>query len=175
VLEASASRKKTEIGERRGVVSCLLDEMFGKLFEDEHGLTTGSDSIDQLFEEVADTTKSIDDRAEAIEVLNASIARHERRAINKEMFNRWMHNEEVVDVLDTVEVDMSTRFELFDALDVDMAGEIRAEDFVPRMMLFRGPITKLDVVATRLKIRHLVKLLSLICGALGIRDPVTTE
>merc|ERR1719198_1093701 len=100
------------------------------------------------------------ERSRDVEALLKEIE-HEESSVNRKTFNEWMRRPEACGMLDSCEVDHSTRFELFDALDVTMEGELSVAEVVERLMMFRGPTTKLDVVATRLKVRYIVKQLKL--------------
>ena len=71
-------------------------------------------------------------------------------------------------MLEDVKVDPSTKTYLFDALDFECRGELDVNTIVAGIMNLRGPITKLDIVATRLKIMHIMRLTMDICRKLGI-------
>merc|ERR1712151_178438 len=81
-------------------------------------------------------------------------------AITRDVFNSWLsHDKDMLNVLEDLDIETSTKYELFDMLDVDMGGELDFGELVDGIMRVRGPIAKCDIVATRLGVRHMTKLL----------------
>merc|ERR1712084_16287 len=80
----------------------------------------------------------------------------EEKVVDKALFEAWLARPDVTSLFEEVEVDTSTKFDLFDALDVDGRGELTLNTIVEGLMKLRGPISKLDVVATRLKVTHIM-------------------
>merc|ERR1711924_184252 len=78
--------------------------------------------------------------------------------IPREVFNHWLTYPDVIKMLDAAGIDTATKFELFDVLGVDMGGELSLEEMVNGLMKLRGPITKTDLVAVRLKVRYTTKM-----------------
>merc|ERR1719247_995668 len=64
----------------------------------------------------------------------------------------------MVQMLAEAEIDVSVRSDLFDVLDVDMSGELELDEVIGGLMMMRGPITKSDMVAVRLKVGFIVDL-----------------
>ena len=50
-------------------------------------------------------------------------------------------------------IETATKSEVFDVLDSDMSGALTVQELTSGLMRLRGPITKTDVVATRLQVR----------------------
>merc|ERR1711988_1675431 len=61
-------------------------------------------------------------------------------------------------MLEDAHIETSTRADLFDVLDVDMGGELAIGELVDGLMRLRGPITKSDIVAVRLKVSYMTKM-----------------
>merc|ERR1712039_483943 len=73
-------------------------------------------------------------------------------------------------LLDEVEVETSTKFELFDVLDADMGGELGLDELIGGLMRLRGPISKSEIVAIRLKVQYMTKLLEDVWEKLGCNE-----
>merc|ERR1712193_522894 len=70
-------------------------------------------------------------------------------------------------MLEEVDIETSTKFELFDVLDVNMGGELGLDELIGGLMRLRGPISKSDIVAVRLKVRYMTKLIEDVWRKLG--------
>merc|ERR1712176_640585 len=92
----------------------------------------------------------------------------EDKVVDKALFDTWIQRADVTALFEEVEVDTSTKFDLFDALDVDGREELTLNTIVEGLMKLRGPISKLDVVSTRLKVAHIMRMVMDICRKLGI-------
>merc|ERR1712224_938498 len=92
----------------------------------------------------------------------------EDRVVNRDLFELWVQRDDLTCLLEDVKVDPSTRSYLFDALDFECRGELDINTIVAGIMNLRGPMTKLDIVATRLKIMHIMRLTMDICRKIGI-------
>merc|ERR1711972_783611 len=64
-------------------------------------------------------------------------------------------------LLEDIEVETSSKHEVFDVLDVDMSGHLTVEELVHGLMTLRGPVSKVDIVAVRLKVRYITSLIEL--------------
>merc|ERR1712137_291930 len=88
--------------------------------------------------------------------------------ITRDIFNGWLiHDRRMIDILEELDIDTATKFELFDMLDVDMGGELEFGELVDGLMHVRGPIAKIDIVATRLSVRYLTRMMECVCHELG--------
>merc|ERR1712232_780735 len=79
--------------------------------------------------------------------------------IPRDVFNTWLRDSDFLDVIEECEIETATKFELFDVLDVDMGGELSFDELVNGLMRLRGPISKSDTVAVRLKVRYMTHML----------------
>ncbi|CAJ1389317.1 unnamed protein product [Effrenium voratum] len=92
--------------------------------------------------------------------------------VTKDEFNHWLATEkDLIDKLDESEIDMSCKSDLFDVLDADLSGELEFEEMVDGLLKCRGPASKTDIIAVRLKTALLVRMLNKVCEKLGIDDP----
>merc|ERR1712066_162767 len=78
--------------------------------------------------------------------------------ITRALFNTWLKDPQFLALLEDCEIDTATKFDLFDALDVDMGGTLEIHELVNGLMRLRGPVSETDIVAMRLKIRHVTDL-----------------
>merc|ERR1712151_717453 len=77
-------------------------------------------------------------------------------------------------MLEDVEIEASTKLELFDVLDVDMGGHLGIDELIGGLMRLRGPISKTDVMAIRLQVRYVTKLMEDVWHAV-IGDPAASD
>lgn len=76
--------------------------------------------------------------------------------ISRERFNSWLQDQDFQSLLQEAEIDIANKFQLFDVLDVDQGGLLSLDELTTGLMNMRGPITKADIVAVRLMVRHLI-------------------
>eukprot|EP00440_Ansanella_granifera_P033698 gb/GFBE01036561.1/.p1 GENE.gb/GFBE01036561.1/~~gb/GFBE01036561.1/.p1 ORF type:complete len:481 (+),score=104.09 gb/GFBE01036561.1/:1-1443(+) len=88
------------------------------------------------------------------EVYNALVL--EDRSVSRSQFMSWLELPVFVNALENADIDTSTMNEMFDTLDADMGGNLELDELVTGLMKLRGPISKNDIIATRLKVRELV-------------------
>lgn len=92
--------------------------------------------------------------------------------VTKEEFNHWLTTEkEFISKLDDAEIDLSCKFDLFDVLDADLSGELEFDEMVDGLLKCRGPASKTDIIAIRLKTALVVKMMTKVCEKLGIDSP----
>ncbi|CAK9049990.1 L type [Durusdinium trenchii] len=88
---------------------------------------------------------------------------------NLDEFNHWLSSHDgLLETLDDAEIDLSCKSDLFDVLDADMSGELEFEEMIDGLLKCRGPASKTDIIAIRLKARLLVRMMTAICQKLGI-------
>jgi len=79
--------------------------------------------------------------------------------ITKRTFNSWLlNNKQLLESLDDAEIDTSSKFELFDVLDIDLSGKLPFRETVEGLMKCRGPVSKTDIISIRLRVRYLTRL-----------------
>lgn len=79
--------------------------------------------------------------------------------ISRDQFHGWLTVPAFLDVLERADIDTSTKFDLFDILDADMGGSLEPAELLTGLMKLRGPVSKNDIIATRLKVRLLTQAL----------------
>merc|ERR1711937_137618 len=89
--------------------------------------------------------------------------------VDKSVWESWLQMPATLKLLREVEIDVSARHDLFDALDVELTEAISLDTLIGGLMKLRGPINKLDIVATRLKVTHIMRMTIDICHKLGIQ------
>ena len=73
----------------------------------------------------------------------------DKRFAGRGRVKRWCERYNGVDLLEGVMLDLSFRSCWFEALDFECRGELDVNTIVAGIMNLRGPITELDIVATR--------------------------
>merc|ERR1712050_717281 len=79
--------------------------------------------------------------------------------VTRDVFNTWLMNPDMLNLLEECEIETATKFELFDVLDVDMGGTLGVNELIGGLMRLRGPVSKSDIVAVRLKVRYITELI----------------
>eukprot|EP00933_Yihiella_yeosuensis_P025887 TRINITY_DN20074_c0_g1_i1.p1 TRINITY_DN20074_c0_g1~~TRINITY_DN20074_c0_g1_i1.p1 ORF type:complete len:472 (+),score=45.82 TRINITY_DN20074_c0_g1_i1:168-1418(+) len=79
--------------------------------------------------------------------------------ISRKQFDEWLENPFFLELLAECHVDVSSKAELFDTLNTDMSGILHMKELVTGLLKLRGPITKSDIIATRLKTRYCTEML----------------
>lgn len=92
----------------------------------------------------------------------------EELVIDQRLWEIWLEKPTRMQLLSDVETDPSTECDLLDALDVELRNELSLDTIVERLMKLRGPISKLDIVATRLETSHIMRITMDICHRFGI-------
>eukprot|EP00927_Polykrikos_kofoidii_P021402 TRINITY_DN20251_c0_g2_i1.p1 TRINITY_DN20251_c0_g2~~TRINITY_DN20251_c0_g2_i1.p1 ORF type:complete len:628 (-),score=96.83 TRINITY_DN20251_c0_g2_i1:29-1912(-) len=76
--------------------------------------------------------------------------------ITRDTFNTWMCDDVMMKILDEADVDLSSKFEIFDVLDADASGYLTMEELREGIMSLRGPIRKTEIVAIKLATRCVI-------------------
>mmetsp|Transcript_12325 Transcript_12325/g.38499 ORF Transcript_12325/g.38499 Transcript_12325/m.38499 type:complete len:143 (-) Transcript_12325:111-539(-) len=82
-----------------------------------------------------------------------------QESVTREAFKAWLRDDEFRELLDEADIEITNHSELFDVLDADMGGELSMDELTTGLMKLRGPVTKADIVAVRLKVSHLTRIL----------------
>eukprot|EP00929_Paragymnodinium_shiwhaense_P101262 TRINITY_DN6421_c0_g2_i3.p1 TRINITY_DN6421_c0_g2~~TRINITY_DN6421_c0_g2_i3.p1 ORF type:complete len:823 (+),score=241.23 TRINITY_DN6421_c0_g2_i3:141-2609(+) len=178
VVTAHVQRKQQALGENAGFMEVRIHEVIAQRFlecKEEEAAALDEDDGHELHNPLDALTaegkaRQIELRKEKTDSFLASLD-EEECVVTKDIFNNWLMHPEIIDLLEQIEVETSTKYELFDALDVDGGGELTIEELVSGLMKLRGPISKIDIVASRMKVAYITELIEEICRKLGIVVP----
>ena len=91
--------------------------------------------------------------------------------VTREEFSHWLSSEKsLLEMLTEAEIDLSCKSDLFDVLDADLSGELEFEEMIDGLLKCRGPASKTDIIAIRLKTSWLVRMMAQVCEKLGIDE-----
>eukprot|EP00929_Paragymnodinium_shiwhaense_P101271 TRINITY_DN6421_c1_g2_i1.p1 TRINITY_DN6421_c1_g2~~TRINITY_DN6421_c1_g2_i1.p1 ORF type:complete len:743 (-),score=190.41 TRINITY_DN6421_c1_g2_i1:237-2465(-) len=79
--------------------------------------------------------------------------------VTRDVFEDWLHEKELLTMLDDLDIGTSNKNELFDVIDCDLSGELEVAEIMSGLMKLRGPPDKSDAVASLLGIRYMTKML----------------
>jgi len=79
--------------------------------------------------------------------------------ITKEVWNTWIQDQDLIDLLQDMDVHTGNKDCLFDVLDSDLSGQLEVNEVVSGLMTLRGPPEKCDTVATLLTVRHIAGMI----------------
>jgi len=60
-------------------------------------------------------------------------------SINKQCFDMWLEDKQMLDLLDDMDIPTANRASLFHVLDSDMSGSLQMKEVVDGLMKLRGP------------------------------------
>ncbi|CAJ1340850.1 unnamed protein product [Effrenium voratum] len=162
VLKSQGQRKLKEIGDTSAAVCTELKLQFRR-FLCEPTVASHRTLFSRLSESAQQKLSSLTDesfyrdQASRRKIAEATyrILQEDKVSISRDMFMMWLQDPEFTTMLEEADVDMSDKFRMFDILDVDMGGELSADELVTGLMQLRGDVSKGDIVAIMLKVRHL--------------------
>jgi len=96
-----------------------------------------------------------------ISELNADLA------ITRPVFNMWLKDPDMLNLLDALDINMANLTDLFDVLDADLSGQLDVHELISGLMRLRGPPEKCDTIETLLGVRHMTSMLEDIRFRLG--------
>jgi len=155
VLISGTKRTQQQLVDRKEEMEQRITRFIYRRFAESRRVRNDRESKGDLEEE------------QAVASCIADIHPHER-VVEKSLFDAWIQQPDMVELFESVEIDTSIRFDLFDALDVDGKEVLHLTTIVEALMRLRGPLSKLDVVATRLKVSHIMRMVMDICRKLGV-------
>jgi len=174
VVTTTVKRKQQELGAREDEMKVNIEEMLIHLVR-----TTAMETCSALRTRT-DRTKDVRISTGGLSAA-ASVEQRARTAaegmaqlratdclITRDLFNAWLTDPDMLALLDDMEIDTATKFEIFDVCDVDKSGSLTADELVSGLLRLRGPISKCDIIAVRLKVRYLTDMLEDIHNSLDL-------
>merc|ERR1712032_449192 len=154
VVTASVQRKQRELGESAIRIETKIQETIAKLL----GLEFASRASNHIetFTEEGKAAMLEARRRESQSVLQSMMASDTQ--ITKDVFQMWLEDPLMMQMLEEADIETATKAELFDVLDVDHGGELGLDELIGGLMRLRGPVAKCDIVAVRLNVRYLTQL-----------------
>lgn len=73
-----------------------------------------------------------------------------------QQFSVWLEDSSFLRVLENAEIDVHNKASLFEVLDADLSGSVTVLELLNGLLKLRGPVTKADIIAIRLKVRQLI-------------------
>jgi len=92
--------------------------------------------------------------------------------ITRKQFNMWLQKPETLQMLEDIDVETATKYELFDVLDINMDGTLSRHEVVDGLMRLRGVVTKTDIVAIRMKVQYITTVIESL-DTIGLRKAKT--
>jgi len=168
-------RKLREIGESSVRTRTRLQRIFKKLFKGEI-TTPGGVKLKERFMNyflelpivktvLEDVRKSRSNSKSSLDFQNERLdsVRSEPSisgSVSREEFNAWLEDEALTALLDEMDIQMASKYEIFDALDVNMNGDLELTEVIDGLMKLRGQMTKSDIVAIRMKVRYITGVIT---------------
>jgi len=172
VMTTSEARKKADLVEATTQMEARITDMVVDAFsapstDDNNGAQTDNGSGSRITDRLRQSRHFC---PVEFHKLHCDSYRDATITVIKEAFDQWIKKPEVATLLDEIDVDSSSKTELFDAIDVSGSGYIDANDLIALLLKLRGPISKLDMVSARMKVSHNSKVLAQICDHFTITD-----
>jgi len=79
--------------------------------------------------------------------------------VTRAVFDNWLTKSAMLTLLRNIDIETATKHELFDVLDVNMDGCLSKDEVASGLMRLRGAVTKSDIVAIRMQVRFMSKLI----------------
>jgi len=159
VVSTTVKRKQQDLGSREEEMRIAIEEMLVDMLRNATSRRKGTRSSMHAKSVLHERSKTC--------ALAMAQVRSERVLISRELFNTWLTDPDVLALFDEVEIDTATKSEIFDVCDVDKSGSLTPDELVSGLMRLRGPISKCDVIAIRLKVRYLTQMLEDIHHMIG--------
>merc|ERR1712039_751013 len=167
----NVQRKQAELGESSARIRNKIIDTIGRLVK--HQLENDRKGVKQRVTETVRqsayaqrlTQKNASD--DAMESKMLTELEEDELVITRDVFNTWLKDPDFEAMLEEADIETSTKFELFDVLDVDMGGELEIDELIGGLMSLRGPISKSDMMAVRLQVKHVTKLMEDVWNKVG--------
>lgn len=168
VMSQSVQRKQKERSLVSEQMEVKLKELILKLLRHETVKRTNvTGYFMSLFNRKVETTfntKSMEavhiaTRRTQVDHAIANMEQEEDPRITRTIFDLWMKDPEMIDMLDELDIGTGDKAQIFDVLDCDRSRELEVEQVVSGLMALRGQTEKCDVVAVLLCLRWMTPLI----------------
>lgn len=153
VMEDHAIRKTRSIAETARRFEVDIMEHLLRLSQNQSAIVSQN-----VKEEIEGIAESASNRAVCVRAQFQCLA-HASVVISRSAFDVYMSDEKLLSTLTEAEIEVDHGRNIFDFLDADMGGYLTAVELLQGLVSLRGPVSKLEIVGMRLKIRHIIKLL----------------
>jgi len=161
VVNTQAERKQRDLSDSSDSIETLVKEVLLRL-----ALQSKATGVpDDVEADIRSTDKVFKDRHIRIST-QFDILTEAEIEISKDQFGVWLEDPEFIHALRESEIDVHNKAALFEVIDVDMGGSLTVVEIFAGLMKLRGPVTKADIIATRLKVGHLIESAKLVPLAL---------
>jgi len=162
VVSQTAHRKQSNIGMTGQHMRCKLQEMFSEL------VINGKSIMGKRCHLLTPKQKRELEKDWQKDVAQAYSALPKDLEISRDVFQLWINDTKFRHLLDEAEIETSNPADVFDCLDADMSGSLTLIELVDGLLRLRGPITKCDMIAIRLKCTEMVSMLQSLCRVCGV-------
>lgn len=149
----SAKRRQEKLGETAEETKRKFQEVFADF------IMNGNPASGRQHHLLTRAEKDAIAKQMEVDALAAFHSLPEGLSISRRIFDEWIVRDEFTSMLQEADVDASNINELFEALDADMDGRLTPDEIVDGLMKLRGPVTKVDMIAVRLKVRYCTRML----------------
>eukprot|EP00930_Biecheleria_cincta_P095200 TRINITY_DN87201_c0_g1_i1.p1 TRINITY_DN87201_c0_g1~~TRINITY_DN87201_c0_g1_i1.p1 ORF type:complete len:544 (-),score=66.16 TRINITY_DN87201_c0_g1_i1:56-1687(-) len=156
VTASSYRRKQVELCVSEQATDSCIKQAVASLAMGRPVNSPGAEKFDvkRLSRDVQNGIAAIERNAEFDELADSGIQ------VDHKAFQRWMDDPDFEELLESADIDTSNKYELFDILDADFGGSLGLEEVVNGLMKLRGPVSKNDIVAIRMKVRYLARTMT---------------
>eukprot|EP00930_Biecheleria_cincta_P026484 TRINITY_DN18664_c0_g1_i1.p1 TRINITY_DN18664_c0_g1~~TRINITY_DN18664_c0_g1_i1.p1 ORF type:complete len:609 (+),score=78.14 TRINITY_DN18664_c0_g1_i1:134-1828(+) len=110
----------------------------------------------EILQEIVSLTTAFESRAALVRT-QFSILESSDVSISQKAFGEVMKSHLLLSKLQKADIETANSHTFFEGLDADMSGYLSIGEIFSGLMRLRGPICKSEIVAMRLKIRHLTR------------------
>jgi hypothetical protein len=167
VVGTNEHRKQIDLGNSRSFITMRFKEVFTKLILHKGVARTPQNRKmlpSSLKAELMDKWK--EDVTFAFSLLPKDLA------VSRKVFNKWMEDPELMNLLEEADIQTANAVDLFEVLDADMSGELTVPEVIDGLIRLRGPTTKSDMIAVRMKVQYITHMVQAIATRLGVEEPI---
>eukprot|EP00930_Biecheleria_cincta_P040032 TRINITY_DN27463_c0_g1_i1.p1 TRINITY_DN27463_c0_g1~~TRINITY_DN27463_c0_g1_i1.p1 ORF type:complete len:672 (+),score=118.40 TRINITY_DN27463_c0_g1_i1:23-2017(+) len=164
VVSAQDEKRQQELGNTADDVLHQLKHALCELEEDEGHMHHQRTRLTQIAKghnksSLSKVMKPEDEEAEQAFDRRFSRLAESQFCVTRDKWREWLARGDFLALLKDADISASNKMELFDALDADGGGELNIEELLYGLMKLRGPVSKSEIVAIRVKISYMCQLL----------------